>query len=129
MVKIKTYLDRSPINGIGLYADENIQKGTVIWDLDQKFDKLFHLDTVNFAREEFKMFLMKYCYLDNDNFEGPMFVLCIDDARFMNHSDMPNTINGDGNKTIADRDILMGEEITCNYFEIDDFAKEKFNIK
>jgi SET domain-containing protein len=31
MLLVKTRLDRSQISGIGLYADEFIPKGTIIW--------------------------------------------------------------------------------------------------
>jgi uncharacterized protein len=41
----------------------------------------------------------------------------VDNGRFMNHSDTPNTdfsVYGGGTAT---RDIARGEEITCNYHE------------
>ena len=31
MLLVKTYLDRSPIHGLGVYAAERIRKGTKIW--------------------------------------------------------------------------------------------------
>ena len=42
MNQIKTYIDRSGIEGIGLFAGEFIPKGTLIWKpsgLDQVFSK------------------------------------------------------------------------------------------
>jgi SET domain-containing protein len=47
-------------------------------------------------------------------------VLCIDNARFMNHADEPNTAGVhtagaiDG-YDVATRDISKGEELTCDY--------------
>lgn len=120
MLLVKTYLDKSPINGIGLFAAEFIPKGTVIWDFNDYFDKKFNINEMTFFTDVIGNYLKKYCYLD-----GNKYVLCNDDARFMNHSDASNTSNGEGDKTIANYDIQIGEEITCNYYEIDDSASEK----
>lgn len=43
-----------------------------------------------------------------------MLVLCGDNARFMNHSFEPNCDDRTG-VTFALRDILAGEELTCDY--------------
>ena len=48
--------------------------------------------------------------------------MCIDDARFMNHSADPNT-HEKGQSSIASRDIAAGEELTCNYGNFDDSKK------
>ena len=56
------------------------------------------------------------------------YVLCADNARFMNHADEPNTarFHVDGAievDDIATRDIRVGEEMTCDYrlFDADEF--------
>jgi SET domain-containing protein len=115
MLKVKTYIDKSSINGIGLFSLEFIPKETVVWDLDYGIDIIF-----SFIGEN--EFLNKYCYKDQETY-----ILCVDDARFMNHSITPNTSNGIGNQTISNKDIQIGEEITCNYFEIDDDGKTKLD--
>src|SRR5436190_11539229 len=33
MLLVKTYLDKSPISGIGLFAAEPIEEGTLVWKL------------------------------------------------------------------------------------------------
>lgn len=113
MLRVKTYLDKSPINGIGLFAAEFIKKDSLVWDFDGEIDRIFSHNHNN-------SFIKKYSYMDNG-----WYILCVDDARFMNHSKEPNTINGSRHETIACRDIQIGEEITCDYFEIDDSAIEK----
>lgn len=124
MLLVKTYLDKSPINGTGLFAAQDIPAGTVIWRFTEVFDLRYSKHVVDrWPESDEKSFLLKYAYLD-----GWSYVLCIDDARFMNHSATHNTGNGDGEETIAIKNISVGEEITCNYFEIDDAAKEKFQI-
>ena len=45
MLLIDTYLDKSPIQGIGVFAKNPIAKGTSIWRLDQRFDRLIEVDT------------------------------------------------------------------------------------
>jgi hypothetical protein len=47
-----------------------------------------------------------------------LWVLCSDDARYMNHSDQPNlAIQGEDMHAL--RDIAAGEELTCDYREFD----------
>jgi len=43
--------------------------------------------------------------------------MCVDNARFINHSDTPNTGN-DGYDCPVLRDIQKDEELTCDYREI-----------
>ncbi len=38
MLLVKTHLGKSKINGIGLFADEFISKGKVIWKFTPGFD-------------------------------------------------------------------------------------------
>jgi len=132
MLLVKTFIDRSSINGIGLFADEDIPKGKVIWDYTIGLDKTWSVHVVkNMPDSKMKEFLLKYAYLDN-GIGIPQYVLCVDDARFMNHSDNPNTSNGEKgvlmDTTIANCDIKKGEELTCNYYEIDDDAHNKFKV-
>jgi uncharacterized protein len=125
MLLVKTYIGQSSINGMGLFADQFIPKGTVIWRFNPDLDRIYPKSMVKDMEDSFlKSFLKRYCYLDEDK-KKPYYVLCVDDARFMNHSDNPNTSNGDGDQTINNRDIQPSEEITCNYYEIDDDAKNK----
>ena len=131
MLKIKTKLKESKIEGagIGLFADEFIPKETVIWELVPNLD-------VSYTEEEFqkttgldKEFLTKYCfkYLDK-------YYLCVDNARFFNHSDNPNCYSFGFNEnslgcTKAKKDIQIGEELTDDYsgFGFNEEDK-KFNI-
>jgi SET domain-containing protein len=124
MLLVKTYIGQSSINGMGLFADQFIPKGTVIWQFTNFLDRTYSKHVVeDMPESELKTFIKKYCYLDEDSW--PHYVLCVDDARFMNHSDDPNTSNGENKTTVANRDIQVSEEITCNYHEIDDDAKNK----
>ena len=52
----------------------------------------------------------------------------MDNARYTNHSYIPNTM-AKGKKTLAARDIEAGEEITENYYTFDDLALSKLDNK
>ena len=116
MLLIKTKLGPSDINGIGLYADQFIPKGTIIWrfesQLDLKLCKPAYLALK--AQYDFEA-LDKYIYRSR---VSGCYILCTDDARFINHCSQPNTIDtmdGEEGLTLAIRDIAPGEELTSDY--------------
>jgi hypothetical protein len=119
MLLVPTYLDKSTIHGIGIFAAQAIPRGTVVWRLHPGLDVLLEADTIERLAPPARAQIEKYTYLD------PVlkkFVLCGDDARFFNHADAPNCRDApdhDGGVTIAARDIASGEELTCDYAEID----------
>jgi len=130
MLLVKTKLGQSPIDGIGLFADEFIPKGTRVWEyrdgVDSRFDETF-LESLPVPVQSQ---LRKYAY---KNMRTGWYVLCGDDARFFNHSDTPNTVdleegegivNGEG-ITIAARDIQIGEEIVSDYHTFDANTSKK----
>ena len=81
---------------------------------------------LNQLPEVAKSWVLHYGYYDEDEDE---YVICVDDARFFNHSENPNTDNTIKEVTIATKDIRKGEEITCNYFEFDADSKWKLAKK
>lgn len=124
MLKIKTYLDKSPIAGIGLFADQDIEKGTLVWDFVENFDLIFTEEEINNLDEiAFKSF-KNYCYFDNDLNK---YIMCFDDARVFNHSNNYNVDSPKGHKCFANRFIKKGEELTCNYNEFDGDTSYKLN--
>jgi len=113
MLQIRTYVDRSPIEGLGLFAAEDIPKGTIIWALSGA-DSVLHRHQVGCMSEIEQVFINKYSF----KIKG-FYYLCVDDARFMNHSTSPNTSDLNDN-TVASRDIAKGDELTCDYSLFDD---------
>ena len=105
----------SRIHGQGLIARELIPADTVIWVLKPGFDVELTIEQFNelspFVREQ----VGRYVYTDMTT--GKI-VLCSDDAKYMNHSDRPNTRTA-GQRTTAIVDIAPGEELTCDYKEFD----------
>jgi len=119
MLLVKTYLDRSAIHGIGLFAAERIPKGTVIWRHSREIDLLLTAEEIAALHPAARVQIEKYTYLDR---ELGKFVLCGDDARFFNHSDAPNCHDipdARGGTTVAARDIEPGEELTSDYASFD----------
>lgn len=116
MLLVKTRLGSSPIHGLGLFADQFIPNGTSIWQPHETFDVHFDQDTFESLPELTRSQISHYLYRCVDSGQ---YVLCADDARFMNHSEKPNTVNGRSGHTVACRDIAPGEELTCDYFTFD----------
>lgn len=119
MLLIKTYLKETDGKGIGLFAGEKIAAQTM-WHKDEElFDRKFSKQFV------IENGLEKYFYhYATYHLEEDCFYLCSDNARFVNHSETPNTYY-DKNKggCFALMDIEEGEEITCDYRTICDDSR------
>lgn len=131
MLMVKTRLKPSPIAGIGLFADEDIPKGTVTWRFMPAYDRLLSEAELNGIPEPARSSLLDHVYLDA---ASGLYVLCADNARFMNHSDDPNTagVHEKGaieGYDIATRDIEAGEELTCDYRIFDALVEFKLGTK
>jgi SET domain-containing protein len=119
MLLVKTYLDRSAIHGIGLFASEPIAAGTVIWRMSPTIDVQLAPPDIEALSRPARAQIEKYIYLDK---VLRTYVLCGDDARFFNHSESPNCRDlpdERGGTTVAARDIAAGEELTCDYAAFD----------
>ncbi len=115
MLLVSTYVAASEIDGVGVFAGAPIARGTLIWRLAPEFDRLIPADSYDRLSATMQELLDRYAYPSPDK---PGFLVYeVDNGRFMNHSDDPNTdfsMYGGGTAT---RDIAAGEELTCNYHE------------
>lgn len=114
---VRTYVDKSKINGLGLFAAADIPKGALIWRVDGLDQVLTEeeLDKRHLTIEQ-KQYFFKYSFKANGRY-----TFCSDDNKYCNHSDTPNTMS-DYKTQVAIKDIKKGEEITCNYNEfVEDF--------
>ncbi len=122
MLTVKTKIKESEVNGIGLFADQFIPKGTVTWRFDSKFDIYFDPVDVEKMIEAQRELVIHFAYLSK---KSGKYVYSIDDTRFTNHSSDPNIDNtqvleGDVEVCgVANKDIKIGEELTVNYRLID----------
>lgn len=116
MLLVKTKLLPSPIHGIGLFADEDISKGTKMWKWVDGVDVVIKKDLLNPMPDIQKEFIKTYAWIN----ENGDYCLCGDNDRFANHSNTPNCIskfvNGEW-LDIAGKDIKKDEEITYNYWD------------
>ena len=113
MLLVNTYVAPSSIEGVGVFAAEPIPKGTLIWQLDPDFDRLIPMSRYQNAPPHQRVLFDRYAYPSPDL---PGFLVYeVDNGRFMNHSQDPNTDFSDSGGARTIRDIAAGEEITCNY--------------
>ena len=113
MMLIKTYIDKSQIHGMGVFAEEFISKGTKIWQLTSGLDlEWIHSEFICLPLS-IQNYILHWGYKDPDT---QMYRLSFDNDRFMNWSKEPNIV-GTSLETFAIRDILAGEELTYPFEE------------
>lgn len=100
----------SPEKGYGVVATKFIPKGTITWIMDP-LDQVFSPGRVQQLQPGIREILMTYSYRDHNG----DYVLCWDNARFVNHSFHSNCISTAYNFELAVRDIQAGEELTDDY--------------
>jgi len=139
MLLVKTYLAYSPIHGIGVFTEEHVPKGTAVWRFDDLVDRRIAPAETALFPPLYQTYVKHYGYLCPQELLNPdqpptrdnmVIILCGDDARFFNHSDDPNVVEsplpgGVTGEDVAARDIVPGEELTCDYFSFDAEAAEK----
>jgi uncharacterized protein len=119
MLLIKTYLAPSKIHGIGLFAAADTPADTKICAIHPSVDRVYTKDELMGIRSEIaREQLQRYAGVSAD---GEQYVICGDDARFINHSTDPNCAFPPELKTLlfALRPIRKDEELTINYKFVD----------
>lgn len=125
MLLIPTYLAPSSIHGIGVFAACDVKAGTPIWEFNEKVDQ-------KFSDGEFLEICEHMCYENEQKirswsyFENGVWILCGDNAKFFNHDeDNPSTNEQHGvMTTTAKRDLIAGDELTCNYKDFDEIDRK-----
>lgn len=119
MIHIQYKLDRSSKHGIGLFADEDLEVGQLVYTASPVLD-------VNITTEQFDSLTNK----EQDEirwwgfFDEPSqrWHVDFDVSKFINHA-KEGTLTQDKNHTdaylITTRDIKQGEELTQNYLEFE----------
>ena len=123
MLMVATRIAPSGVHGLGLFADEDIPAGAVIWRFTPGVDVILTELQVLALSEPARQSVLHYAYQTLTRGE---YVLCSDDARFWNHSDNANTSytdltsrGGYQSVVVASRAIYCGEELTGDYREFD----------
>jgi uncharacterized protein len=113
MLLVKTYLDKSAIHGLGVFAGEFIRKGTKVWRFVEDFDRVYSPRQFANLPKPARDYIWNYGY----RVDGEI-LLTIDHDHHMNHSEDANTAWRNGH-IVARRNIRKGEEITNNYRQFD----------
>jgi len=140
MLIIETEIKKSPIHGMGLFTSLALKKGQIIWVLHKNCDAIISLHEWQMLIKPAQDYLATYMYWST---KKKKYVACLDNGRFMNHADNPNTKTAFFNSlldippdilettrmsslqwemvdisegfTVALSDIKAGEELTSNY--------------
>jgi len=119
MMLVPTYLDRSPIHGIGIFATTFIPGGTTVWEFTPNADQVFSEDDLARLLPLQRETILFYGYIEPGR-EGV--VLCCDNARHFNLLRTPNCASREVSahgyiSTVALHDIAAGEELTYPFEE------------
>lgn len=117
MMLIPTYVAPSHIEGVGVFAAEDIPEGMLIWRLDPQLDRLLSREDIEALSDVHQAFVERYGYPYPH--DSSLTIVELDNGRFMNHSTAPNTRFSDPDAGFTRVAIAAHEELTCNYAEFD----------
>ena len=109
MLIVNTYLDKSKIHGVGVFADEFIKEKTLISQIIPGLDCVVEKDSLKNLEDSIQKHFTDHAY--NYDLDSNLLVLELGNTNYINHSDNPN-IDNEGQ---ALKDINIGDELTCNY--------------
>jgi uncharacterized protein len=109
MLLVKTYLDKSKIHGIGVFAAEFIRRDAKIWRFVYGFDRYYTRKRLAKLPKAARDYIGLHGYQWKNEI-----LLSMDYDTFMNHSETPNTYYRNG-YVIARHDIRKDSEITNDY--------------
>jgi hypothetical protein len=116
MLSVSTKVKKSDVHGKGLFADQDISEGTVVWEFDEKNDLEIPVKFLKGVDAKVKSYVDFFGSRD-----GNTIYIDGDDTRYMNHSRDPNVRTWTGREVMfASRAIKKGEELLCDYREFDE---------
>lgn len=114
MLVIKTRVAPSEIHGLGLFTEEDLVKGQIYWVVNKIIDQSITRTEMASLPSLTQKYLRHYAWQDTN---GDCYI-SLDNDKFMNHSDSPNTDGDHPEFCITSRDIKAGEELTCDYSKV-----------
>jgi SET domain-containing protein len=115
MLRVPTYVAPSSIAGLGLFAAKRLPAGCVIWEFTEGVDWRIEPSEFELFPEPYRSRLRHYLYQEDSG----IFVLCGDNAKFMNHDEDPSCDDSGRTFSVTVRAIRAGEELTCDYRTFD----------
>ncbi len=117
MMLIPTYVAPSSIEGVGIFAAEDVPAGTLIWRLDPSLDRLLSPEQIAALPAIHREFVERYGYPYPH--DPSLTIIELDNGRFMNHSTAPNTVFSDPDVGYTKVIIRAHQELVCDYSEFD----------
>lgn len=126
MLLVKTLVKQSAIAGVGLFADQDIKRGDIVWQYTPETcatftQEQFQVLVNSFHKTEKQLIHYYLTYTYYQSFMNSL-IFCLDNGRFVNHSEQPNLATPSylprelgWQYSVALRDIERGEELTENY--------------
>lgn len=114
MFLIPTYLGQSTIHGFGVFTACGIEPGICIWEFVEGVDLRLSSKDLDALPANLRPTISSYCYREASG----MYVLCGDNAKFMNHSTQPSC-DDDGIVTMVRTRLPANAELTCDYRRFD----------
>ncbi len=125
MIHIKYKLNKSNLHGIGLFTDEDLEKGQIVYSSSPSLDLNLTENQFNSLKEEEKKEIKHWGFY---NVKRKIWHVDFDVSKFINHSNQGNLTldkNQADTTLVAIRNIAKDEELTQNYLEFE----EQDNLK
>lgn len=130
MYLFKVLIMKSGIEGSGVFADQDIPKGSIVWKFDPDHDLTLPLEDFERLDLETRADVRKVAYVSPTSNQW-VYPPKNDPARYTNHSETSNNLSAVFNRNIsnepffiANTEIAKGTELTVNYKEFDDSIKD-----
>ena len=126
MLYVKTKVLSSRIHGRGLFADEPIPEGSLVWRFTPGFDLRFTEEQMRTFPERLQSYLDSYSWHSK---KSGLYCFASDDAKYFNHSPSPNCLSAYQDEeeevvTTTLRAIEKGEELTEDYGAFEKYFQE-----
>jgi SET domain-containing protein len=125
MLIIRTEVKPSAIHGLGLFTLDYLSKDQIYWEPNPIIDRVLDKRLMALLPRLTREYMYHYSWQDKNG----DFYISLDNDKFMNHSDTPNTYSGHPKFCFANRDIDAGEELTCDYTEFGTDWQKKIVLK
>ena len=130
MYLFKTSIANSTIEGMGVFADEDIQTGSVVWKFNPNHDLSLSPEAFQELNADAQTEIRKVAYVSPTSSKW-IYPPQGDPARYTNHSETSNNLSAVFDQTISDepffvanKNIPKGTELTVNYTEFDASIKQ-----
>ncbi|MBX2866640.1 SET domain-containing protein [Candidatus Kaiserbacteria bacterium] len=119
MIHIKYKLDKSNRHGVGLFTDEDLEKGQLVYTASPLLDVDLTQEQFDQLTDQERAEVMWWGYFDEPS---QRWHVDFDVSKFINHSEegvLTQSEDHDEAYLVTTRDVRKGEELTQNYLEFE----------